>query len=676
MEDSRKRSGISYSRLRHQRSSSPSAKVSTRSRRSHRNTAANRICNQSIFDLQYCDIQRDSSPHSHLKYGFVDEEDFEDFKQDLKNFSHLKEELFEDFSLFKGDSKPKLLTTAEARKSSHLPADPLMEFLNSDEHFQEFERVFETFKSNKFSDSLDKLRWSLNRYGDEDEEEEEPDHEEIDDKCDVFEDELDDSQIEDSFTDFFDHDEDFMAFEREFQNLKKVKRRSKVLQRINRNSGCDIVQELKAFCDNDPSLKYDVNPGEERVWNSGGEWDYIFNKLKSDNQVSLPPSASGSLRTCTSIKEDSVADFDTGFYSSAKNQDLNTCSTLTDLPNLENNYVLLMEYLTNDLIESAKFAMQLVVEAIASLRVTRSAVPWLDSDVKHHPVDEGLPPDPLSVETSLTDPPDQQTTADTGSEATNEKDETDSGYRSGTIPDEKLPRKPSQATLNREELKRKIEEYNSVFPAANVALKEEKGEAFQGFIKVVLNLIRPICMSLGARPPSIYEMLTKEHIVEQNTLTVSFYMPRDTCKSIHITSDTTATDVISMLLKKFHILDHPRKFALYEQEHSPKGKIVKLRRLPGNENLLSTCVHWEKERLLCTRLVLQENETGEIVWENFSKPELENFLLVLDREENEYISQLQYKYCVMKKIIHQRFKELRKERRQSALLEKQASTQS
>ncbi|XP_069141740.1 uncharacterized protein [Argopecten irradians] len=652
MEDSRKRSsGISYSRLRHQRSTSPSAKVSTRSRRSHRNTAANRICNQSIFDLQYSDLQRDSSPHRHLKYGFVDEEDFEEFKQDLKNFSHLKEELFEDFSVFKGESKPKLLTTAEARKSSHPPPDPLMEFLNSDEHFQEFERVFETFKSNRFSDSLDKLRWSLNRYGDEDEEEEEPDHEDIDDeKCDVFEEDLDDSQIEDSFMDFFDHDEDFMAFEREFQNLKKVKRRSKVIQRINRNSGCDIVQELKAFCDNDPSLKYEASPsGEERVWNSGGEWDYIFNKLKNDNHVSLPPSTSGSLRTCTSIKEDSVADFDTGFYSSAKKQDLNSCSTLTDLPNTENN---------------------------CQFTCHQKCGPLVRLGCKASPVDEGLPPDPLSAETSLTDPPDQQTTADTGSEATNEKDETDSGYRSGTIPDEKLPRKPSQATLNREELKRKIEEYNSVFPAANVALKGEKGEAFQGFIKVVLNLIRPICMSLGARPPSIYEMLTKEHIVEQNTLTVSFYMPRDTCKSIHITSDTTATDVISMLLKKFHILDHPRKFALYEQEHSPKGKIVKLRRLPGNENLLSTCVHWEKERLTCTRLVLQENETGEIVWENFSKPELENFLLVLDREEREYISQLQYKYCVMKKIIHQRFKELRKERRQSALLEKQASTQS
>ena len=64
--------------------------------------------------------------------------------------------------------------------------------------------------------------------------------------------------------------------------------------------------------------------------------------------------------------------------------------------------------------------------------------------------------------------------------------------------------------------------------------KEEKGEAFQGFLKVTLNLSRPICMSLGARPPSIYEALTKEHIVEQNTMTMSFYMPRDTVKSIHV----------------------------------------------------------------------------------------------------------------------------------------------
>ena len=38
-------------------------------------------------------------------------------------------------------------------------------------------------------------------------------------------------------------------------------------------------------------------------------------------------------------------------------------------------------------------------------------------------------------------------------------------------------------------------------------------------------------------------------------------------------SEVTTKEVISLLLKKFHILDNPRKFALYEQELSLKGKI-------------------------------------------------------------------------------------------------------
>ena len=48
-------------------------------------------------------------------------------------------------------------------------------------------------------------------------------------------------------------------------------------------------------------------------------------------------------------------------------------------------------------------------------------------------------------------------------------------------------------------------------------------------------------------------------------------------------------------------------------------------------------------------------------WDAFSVPELKNFLIVLDREENEAIAQLEYKYRVMKRIIQQRLKELRKE---------------
>ncbi|KAL8594725.1 hypothetical protein ACOMHN_051671 [Nucella lapillus] len=246
-------------------------------------------------------------------------------------------------------------------------------------------------------------------------------------------------------------------------------------------------------------------------------------------------------------------------------------------------------------------------------------------------------------------------------DASNEKDETDSGYRSGTIPEEKLPKAPSQATLNRMELRRKIQTFNHFVPGAALQQKED-GESFQGFLRVTLNLIRPITMELGARPPSIYELLTREHIVEQSTQHVAFYMPRDTVKSIHISSKTTTKEVISNLLKKFHILDHPRKFAMYEQEFNEKNKLVKLRRLTDKDCPLVALLSWKPEQVKHYRLVLQENETGEIVWENFSQPELKNFQIVLDREESEAIAQLQYKYRAMKRIILQRMKELRQEK--------------
>lgn len=257
-------------------------------------------------------------------------------------------------------------------------------------------------------------------------------------------------------------------------------------------------------------------------------------------------------------------------------------------------------------------------------------------------------------------------TTESCSEPASEKDETDSGYRSGTIPDEKLPPKPSDATLNREELKRRIAEFNKCVPGANFALREEENgeskdvQSFQGFIKVTLNLVRPISMSLGARPPSIYEVLTQEHIVEQNTQHISFYMPRDTIRSIHCHSQQTTKEVVAALLKKFHILDHPRKFALYEQELK-NNKIARLRRVKDNEYPLAICLSWELENVNNHRLVLQENETGEVDWEAFCTPELNNFLRVLDREEEEYIAQLKYKYKVMKRLILTRMKELRQE---------------
>ncbi|CAG2216663.1 RASSF1 [Mytilus edulis] len=199
------------------------------------------------------------------------------------------------------------------------------------------------------------------------------------------------------------------------------------------------------------------------------------------------------------------------------------------------------------------------------------------------------------TEPPLLEPTDtlQTVSSDGSSEPTNEKDETDSGYRSGTIPEEKLPRKPSQATLNREELKLKIEEYNLMVPGAEFSLK-----------------------ILSARH-------TTHSILYNNQLEDIYHVIYKPVESI---SDSKAAEEF------------------------------------GDECPLLTSLEWDPDKLSYIRLVLQENETGDIMWDAFSQPELSNFLIVLDREEKEYCSQLEYKYKVMRKIIQSRLKELRKEK--------------
>ncbi|XP_076109579.1 uncharacterized protein LOC143078606 isoform X1 [Mytilus galloprovincialis] len=608
--------------------------------------------NDNFLNIKFHDLDS-SQDFRHLKYGFLGEDDFEEFKEELINFKKLKNECSVEFL----DKSPKtrrkklssIISTKLARKSLSAEKSPksarksvrfndnIMEFLNTDEHFQEFDRVFETFKSKEISDNIDQLRWSWKQYSDENDADSDEDDNRTIQENDESLDELDDedlmeSTFEESFADFFDNDEDFKEFEVELQKLNSKRRSRVLLNKINRTSGCDIVTELKAFCDNDPIEKYEAMAAEPHLWNSGGEWDYIFKKIKRRSCLSCSSLAA----SCDSIQEDvTIPDCDCVFHNDVKTK-IDKCSSCGNLQNIDNQN------------GDCHFTCHQNCGALVRLGCKSKSSPDLAGQTE--------PP--------LLEPTDtlQTVSSDGSSEPTNEKDETDSGYRSGTIPEEKLPRKPSQATLNREELKLKIEEYNLLVPGAEFSLKEDKGQAFQGFLRVTLNLSRPICMSLGVRPPSIYEALTKEHIIEQNTMTMSFYMPRDTMKSIHVPSVSSSKEVIALLLKKFHILDNPRKFALYEQELSSRGKIVKLRRVPDVECPLLTSLEWDPDKLSYIRLVLQENETGDIMWDAFSLPELSNFLIVLDREEKEYCSQLEYKYKVMRKIIQSRLKELRKEK--------------
>lgn len=45
----------------------------------------------------------------------------------------------------------------------------------------------------------------------------------------------------------------------------------------------------------------------------------------------------------------------------------------------------------------------------------------------------------------------------------------------------------------------------------------------------------------------------------------SFYLPKDAVKHLHVLSRTRAREVIEALLRKFLVVDDPRKFALFER---------------------------------------------------------------------------------------------------------------
>jgi hypothetical protein len=194
-----------------------------------------------------------------------------------------------------------------------------------------------------------------------------------------------------------------------------------------------------------------------------------------------------------------------------------------------------------------------------------------------------------------------------------------------------------------EHLRLLIAEYNAANPSGLDMTLEENGSTFRGFIRVHMNLCRPISVVAGTRPPSIYDILKDDETLDK-TLT-SFYLPRDTVKALHVTSETTTHEVIKALLKKFKVVDNPQKFALYER-YCEQGETtkVKMRRIAENEKPLVLALRWSRENNCNKMFVLQENETGDILWEAFTLPELNNFLRILDREEEEYKNMVRKKY--------------------------------
>ena len=342
---------------------------------------------EDIFNVPFVQLG-DSSSYKHLKHVFVDEDDYEDFKQDLLDFHRLRSRWKDDRkkvsqrrgsrlhslgddhlkfrtvdctepnSVVDGPVKPSCdFKELDSSSDDSQPNSPvirranvdespygsltdllegvgkplMMDFFQNDEHFKEFDRVFETVKQKKryaSNSSLEKYRWSPHP-----EEEAQFNLDDVDIEDDAF-------QVDDMFADFFDNDKDFQNFEDEFQNFQ-VKRHSQTLEKLRRNSSvCDLIEDLKAFCDTKETRDSNPKPGEEkqnslpRLGNSGGEWDYIFSKVRRKGKLTADSSGTGRSDLTVICDENSGnnllndlidSNCDTGYYSEVQyNGD--TCS--------------------------------------------------------------------------------------------------------------------------------------------------------------------------------------------------------------------------------------------------------------------------------------------------------------------------------------------------------------
>ncbi|XP_078065552.1 ras association domain-containing protein 1 isoform X3 [Mustelus asterias] len=220
-------------------------------------------------------------------------------------------------------------------------------------------------------------------------------------------------------------------------------------------------------------------------------------------------------------------------------------------------------------------------------------------------------------------------------------DVTDNTLEQDTNVDEYIDWKKQD--LSRDEIEPKIQEYNSQINSDLVMTLNSDG-TYTGFIKVQLKLVRPISVSANMKPQSIYDSKkatgsSRPHPIKRRT---SFYLPKDTVKHLHISSHTKASEVIKALLNKFMVVDNPRKFALFERVE--KDDQVYTRKLSDDEHpLYLRLLAGPDEKMLS--LVLKENETGEVNWDAFTVPELQNFLRILQREEEEHVRQMFGKYA-------------------------------
>ncbi|GMT24571.1 hypothetical protein PFISCL1PPCAC_15868 [Pristionchus fissidentatus] len=196
------------------------------------------------------------------------------------------------------------------------------------------------------------------------------------------------------------------------------------------------------------------------------------------------------------------------------------------------------------------------------------------------------------------------------------------------------------------QLEKKIAEYNKHVEHGFEMTMCPSGDSFEGCLQIHMNFTRPINIVAGERPPTVYDVVnTGKSTASLRTIT-SFFLPRNTVKTVSLNSEMTTRQMIVVLLRKFKVADNPKKFALYECTQSIECHTLlrKFTRVGDHVCPLRSALRWTSPREKC--FVLQENDVGEIMWDAFEVPELHNFIRILGLEEQQYRSQIKEKFRV------------------------------
>ncbi|XP_045075905.1 ras association domain-containing protein 5-like [Coregonus clupeaformis] len=204
--------------------------------------------------------------------------------------------------------------------------------------------------------------------------------------------------------------------------------------------------------------------------------------------------------------------------------------------------------------------------------------------------------------------------------------------------------------LSEEELRARIEDFNSTVSENGMKLGADG--LYTGFIEAGLDGQAGQAERHG-RPMMVSEGQEGEGagLSEKRT---SFYLPSDCVKQIHISSTTTVKEVIQGLLKKFMVLDNPHKFALYRQTHRDGQDLFQKLPLVECPLALRLVVGPDPELL---SFVLKENETEEVAWHAFSIPELQNFLVILEKEEAERVRLVEKRFTAYRQSLQKALQE-------------------